>query len=212
MADEHDQPHEHAPTRVCRHCSTQSQTDGEFCPHCGKSFTRRRRRLGRRARLVLVGILVLLVGGGGTAVGLKAKHDSDVKAKREQEQRTAARIAAAEKAEQREREERERREEERKQEALDDIERASRRELEKGLRRAVTKHAREYVGEGLLEGPILKSVCDPVGGGRDDLEAKTGKYECMAVNEERGDGTYRGYSYNATINYDKFTYSWKLGD
>lgn len=30
------------PLRVCRKCSTQSQISGEFCPHCGGRFTRRR--------------------------------------------------------------------------------------------------------------------------------------------------------------------------
>jgi hypothetical protein len=59
---------------------------------------------------------------------------------------------------------------------------------------------------------VLKTVCDPVGGGRDDLEAQTGKYECMAVRTENTDGTMRGYSYSGTINYDEFTYSWQLGD
>ncbi len=40
------------PVRVCRHCSTQSQTSGEFCPHCGGRFSKRRGlgRLGLRTR------------------------------------------------------------------------------------------------------------------------------------------------------------------
>jgi hypothetical protein len=67
------------------------------------------------------------------------------------------------------------------------------------------------VSTGLLDGPILKAVCDPVGGGRDDLEAHTGRYDCMAVHTEASDGTMRGYTYNGTINYDEFSYSWKLG-
>ena len=95
--------------------------------------------------------------------------------------------------------------------SLDAIERSSRRRLERSLERAVAKDARELVTDGLLDGPILSGSCDPVGGGRDDLEAQTGKYECMAINEGLGDGTVRGYVYDGTINYDKFTYSWQLG-
>jgi hypothetical protein len=201
-----------APIRVCPHCATQSRTAGDFCPHCGKSFLKRSRRMSRRAKVVLAATLaLLLLGGGGTAVALKIQSDNEAQERRER----AARIAK----EQREREERERRAEEKRereereaQEALDEIELEGRTALEKDLRKAITKHARGLVSDGLLDGPILKSVCDPVGGGRDDLEAKTGKYECMAVSEENADGTMRGYSYDATINYDKFTYSWKLGD
>ena len=33
----------------------------------------------------------------------------------------------------------------------------------------------------------------------------------MAVSEERPDGSLRGYTYDATINYVKYSYSWKLG-
>lgn len=199
-----------APTRVCRHCSTQSQTAGEFCPSCGKSFVRRSRLSKRTKRVLIAAIAVLLLGGGGTGIALKVKHDNDVKAERERR----AQIAE----EKREREARERRaaeaEEERQAEiqaGLDEIELDSRRMLEKSLRKAITKDAEENVSLGILEGPILRTVCDPVGGGRDDLEARTGKYECIAVNEESADGTYRGWEYGATINYDKYSWSWELG-
>jgi hypothetical protein len=204
-----EQPAEAAvPTRLCPHCSTQSQTAGEFCPHCGKSLVRRRRTLGRRGKLILAVIVVVVLGGGAsTAVAMKVQHDDQAKAER------ARKDGIAEQERQRrERQERQQREEEERQSALDDIERESRQELEKGLRKASTKHAREVVAGGLLDGPILKTVCDPVGGGRDDLEAQTGKYECMAVRTENTDGTMRGYSYSGTINYDEFTYSWQLGD
>ncbi len=79
-------------------------------------------------------------------------------------------------------------------------------------RSVASKHARSLVTEGLLTGPIVRSTCDPVGGGRDDLEAHTGRYECLAVNEDHDDGTYSGYSYQGTINYDEGTYSWRLGN
>ncbi len=204
-------PQAHPPTRVCPHCATQSQVEGEYCPRCGKAFARQRRSLGRRGTVLLVAALLLLVGGGAaTSIGLQVRSDNRTEAAREKAQRIAAQ----------EREERERRAEEEErllaeaeeeQQALDAVEKSGRRQLEGSLRAAITKDARETVADGLLNGPILKSVCDPVGGGRDDLEARTGKYECMAVTEENLDGTMRGYTYDATINYDKYSYSWKLG-
>jgi hypothetical protein len=201
-------PEPAAPTRLCPHCSTQSQTAGDYCPHCGKSLVRRRRRtLGKRAKIVIGLVALLLVAGSGsTAVAMKVHHDNTVKA----EQLKLKRIADAKRAA-RQRREREQRAEENRQNALDEIERNSRRDLEKSLRKAITKDARRLVANGLLDGPILRAVCDPVGGGRDDLDAHTGRYDCMAVHTEASDGTMRGYTYNGTINYDEFSYSWKLG-
>jgi hypothetical protein len=197
-----------APTRLCPHCSTQSQTAGDFCPHCGKSLIRRRRALGKRGKILVAAVMLVLLGAGAsTAVAVKVQHDNQIRAEQQRQERVAQQMR-----EERERQERQRREEERRQAALDQIERDSRRELEKGLRKAITKHAREFVAKGVLDGPILRSVCDPVGGGRDDLEAQTGKYECMAVTSENSDGTMRGYTYDGTINYDEFTDSWKLAN
>jgi hypothetical protein len=34
----------------------------------------------------------------------------------------------------------------------------------------------------------------------------------MAVHNDNGDGTVRGYQYEGTINYDDFTYSWQLAN
>jgi hypothetical protein len=195
------------PTRVCPHCSTQSETTGDFCPHCGKSLVRRRRGLGKRAKLLIAAlVLVVLAGGASTAVAMKIQHQNAVKAEHDRQQRIAQ-----QKREARERRERARIAEQERQDALDEIERDSRSDLEKSLRKAITKDARRLVSSGLLDGPILKAVCDPVGGGRDDLDAHTGRYDCMAVHTEASDGTMRGYTYSGTINYDEFSYSWKLG-
>jgi hypothetical protein len=162
----------------------------------------------KRAKLVIAALVVVIVGGGAsTAVAMKVQHDNAVKAEHQRQERIAQ-----QKHEEQQRRERARIAEQRRQDALDEIERESRRGLEKSLRKAITKHARDLVSKGLLDGPILKSVCDPVGGGRDDLEAHTGKYDCMAVHTESGDGTMRGYTYSGTINYDDFSYTWKLGD
>jgi hypothetical protein len=176
---------------------------------------RGRRRLSRRAKLAVFALLaLLLLGGAGTAVALKVKHDNDVKAERDRKAAEAARIAeerqdaedaaAAERKREREAQE--------AQEALDEIELEGRRDLERSLRKSIMKDAREQVTLGLLDGPVLKTVCDPVGGGRDDLSSRTGKYECLAVTEiDESDGTSRGYSYHATINYKEYSWTWGLG-
>ena len=168
---------------------------------------RRRPRLRKRGKILLAALCIALFGGGAsTAVAMKVRHDSQAKAAHQRQEH----IAQQKRAE-RDRRERARIAEQRRQEALDEIERESRRSLEKSLSKAVTKDARDLVSKDLLDGPILKTVCDPVGGGRDDLEAHTGKYDCMAVHTESSDGTMRGYTYSGTINYDDFSYSWKLG-
>lgn len=199
------------PTRVCPKCSTQTVTSGQYCPHCGASFIRRR-RLGRRGVLVIsIGAAILLLGGGGTATALKIRNDNAAETRRERGAAATAR-AARERREKAAAAERARQEREEQQRALDELELEGRKELEKALQKAVTKDAREKVSDGLLDGPILRTSCDPVGGGRDDLSSRTGKYECLAITETDADGTSRGYSFHATINYKEFTYSWGLGD
>jgi hypothetical protein len=199
-------------TRVCRYCSTQSETSGEYCPNCGKPFVRRS-RLGKRGKIALAAALAVLVfGGGGAAIAMKIKHDNDVQAERERTEQAARERAEAERRAE-ERAEAQRRAEEKAERELERIELDSRRELEKSLRKSIKKDAEEKVSVGLLDGPILSVHCDPVGGGRDDLEARTGKYECLAVTEiDSSDGSMRGWEYSGTINYDKFSWAWELGD
>lgn len=168
-----------SPTRVCPSCSTQSQTVGDYCPYCGASFVKHKRRplggLSRKSKIVLgVAAAVVLLGGIGTGVVLKIQHDNDVEAEGEREAQTAAdrREEAAEA----------RREQEAGEEAdqaLAEIQLEGRGELESGLESEVTEDAQGLVDEGVLEGPeIIETLCDPVGGGRDDINASTGKYEC----------------------------------
>jgi hypothetical protein len=154
--------------------------------------------------------VLVLAGGGGTATALKIRNDNAAQALREREAATAAKLA-------REKQEREQRAEEARQreadakKAMDEIEMEGREELERALRKAITKDARSSVRDGLLDGPILRTSCDPVGGGRDDLTSRTGKYDCLAITETDADGTSRGYSFHATINYEEYSYTWGLG-
>src|SRR3954464_2408397 len=94
-----------APVKVCPQCSAQTQTAGAFCPQCGASYMRKRRktRLTRRGRIArFVALAIVLAGGGAAGVILKLDHDSKAHAaavaaqqKRDEAQRQADQKAAA---------------------------------------------------------------------------------------------------------------------
>lgn len=178
--------------RVCRKCSTQSENSGDFCPNCGKSYTRK--SLSKRTKIITgVATAVVVFGGGGTAtVVAVVNHNHHVKAAKA----AAAQEAAAQEA----------------QDASDEQERADREATVKEMEETITKDAQKEVSKGLLTGPIKYTSCDPLGGGStDDLTAITTTFTCIAVNKENDDGTVSGYSYSATMNWTEGTYSWQLG-
>lgn len=150
--------------------------------------------------------VLLVVGMAAAGVAWKLGRDADIRADQEQasDREAAEESAAAEDARQAAADA--------KAEAEDEAERKQRRQLVKRLQQSVTKDARENVSEGILEGPIMYSTCDPLGGGSvDDLTAITGTFECLAIYEERPDGSMVGWTYSGTINYNEQTWSWKLG-
>lgn len=191
------QPSQVPPTRICPSCATQAQTAGEFCPHCGNSYARRRLSRGAVIVGVCLALLAVVVTGGGIAV--KVSYDQRVA--REAAVRRDAAQRAEEEAAQREAA---------KAEAERQAVISGRRELEKALAAAITKTAREYVRDGTLEGPIYYTSLDPVAGGSEDLAEPTAKYEGLAVHKKNKDGTVTGYVFDGTINFDKRTYSWIL--
>jgi hypothetical protein len=132
----------------------------------------------------------------------------------EQERRElAAQERAQERAEERERaaEEAERKAE--AEAAAERYERRQRARLIRQMQVSITKDAKKRVEEGVLEGPIYYTSCDPLGGGSvDDLTALTTTFECLAVNEKLGGGRVRGWVFSATANWDKQSWSWSLGD
>ncbi|HMJ36778.1 MAG TPA: hypothetical protein VK501_22935, partial [Baekduia sp.] len=159
-------------------------------------------------------VALLVLGGGGTAAALITKHNTDEKHQRELAaaahrradaqrrarlaQIAADRVAAAER---------------RAQEAKDAATRSIRRSLVSDLRKAITKDARGRVADGYLDGPIYGTQCDPVGGGNaSNLDARTGRYSCLAYNKKNDDGTIEGYGFTATVNFEKFSYQWHLGN
>ena len=168
-----------------------------------------RRRIGKRGKIAIVAVLVVGIGGGGgTAMALQAKADREaaaerkalaLKKEREQEKREAAEKRAANAA----------REAEELQKIEDDIEIEMRKSIVRSLRASVTKDFKGRVNDGILDGPILSTSCDPIEGGVDELDEKTGKYECLVATEKTGTGV-RGYPVDATVNYTKGSYTWQL--
>jgi hypothetical protein len=76
----------------------------------------------------------------------------------------------------------------------------------------VTKDATKDVNLGLIDGPVLRTECNPTGGtGTSDLTASSADFSCLAVNKENADGTASGYRFSASVNYDDYSYTWHLG-
>jgi hypothetical protein len=92
------------------------------------------------------------------------------------------------------------------------IERTLRQTLVTDLEKAVTKDAQEAAAEefAIIEGPILETQCEPKGGAI-DTEARTQSFSCLAITEFTGGGGAEGYRYSAEINYESFSYRWRLG-
>jgi hypothetical protein len=197
---------ENPPIKVCRACSVQSATQGAFCPHCGKAYAGR--TISKRSKWIAIGAVVVVIVGGGTA-GLMAKtnHDSAVharhvsalhKAATAAKTRADAQAAAAQRAA--------------AKNAADSNERKIRHELVRQMQATISKDARKDVTSGVLDGPIIYTSCDPLGGGStDDLTALTTTFQCIAVNKKNDDGTVSGYNFSATANWNKSSYSWRLG-
>lgn len=197
--------------KVCRKCSVQTETTGDFCPNCGASFQAGSRKIRFSKRTIVILVIILLVIGGGSAIALSVQYASQVAA----EQERAAVVAAEKKEREAEAQAVANREKAEKKaaEAADAKERAVRLLIVTSLEESVLKDAKERVDEGVLTGPILRASCTPLGGGStDDLTAITGTFKCIAVNEEHDDGTASGYRFSATVNWDEESYSWNLGD
>jgi hypothetical protein len=178
----------------------------------GAKPKRKRRKLTRRTKVLAITVLgLLLAGGGGTAYALQQQAAKEKKerlaAKRKRaeearEKREAAERAAAAEAEA----------EAEAEEIQTDFEVSMRKLLIKDLRKSVSKDFKERVADGLLDGPILSTSCDPIEGGVEDLEEETGKFECLVATEKLGGGRVRGYPVDATVNYTKGSYTWQMSN
>jgi mannitol-specific phosphotransferase system IIBC component len=198
-------PPEPLPSRVCPKCSTQSFTSGNFCPHCGASYVKRTGASKRTKLTVLAAVIVVLLAAGAVAgLVLKNSHDKSIAKHKQQaaasssaaaasESRAAASSAAAD-----------------AKRIQDDATRADRKSLVKALEASVTKDAKKDVSDGLLDGPIKHTQCDPANGTSDLLRASN-TFQCTAVTKVSSDGTESGYVFSATVNWSAESYSWHLG-
>jgi hypothetical protein len=196
--------HDGVPTRVCPHCATISQTDGDFCPQCGKAFAKRP-RLSKRARVAIIaGVAVLLVGGAGIGIALKVHNDEQVEGQHK------AALAAAN-ARQRAEKERAAASERAKTEGKEHEE-TERKSAESELEKAVEKDAKKLVSEGTLQEPILGASCSPVSGGSStELNSTTGIYSCLAVTKREAGGESSGYAFTGNINFATGSFTYHLG-
>jgi hypothetical protein len=192
-----DKSTEDTPVRVCPKCSVQSRVEGDFCPRCGASFNRSAKRKPGKRTALIGGLVLLLLIGAGVGLILKNRHDEQVK--QDKAAALAEQQAEAERAQAVAKEE------------ADESERENRRDLITELEKYVKKEAKKGVREGFLDGPILSASCTATGGGStDDLTARTGTFDCMAVNKENKDGTMSGYGYDGTIDWDTGELTWQL--
>lgn len=132
---------------------------------------------------------ILPVGAGGAALGVKLHRDAvhrDLVAA----QNAAAAAKRAETAKQI----------------------AARHSAEDEMQESITTWALKLVGDGTLDGPILRTSCTPVGGGSENLAEVTVKYDCLAIDKDNADGSSTGYRVHATMDFNTGEYTWGLGD
>lgn len=194
-------------TKVCRKCSVQSLTVGGYCPSCGAPYVARRRFANVNKRLLFIAAAVLVAVIAGIGITANIQHTNQINAeqaaaasaaeaenKRKAEATRASEAAAAAK------------------QAADATKRAQRKLIVTALEESVKKDAESRVTKGVLDGPITRASCTPLGGGSsDDLTAITGTFQCIAVNKTEGDGSSSGYRFSATVNWNDASYSWHLG-
>lgn len=165
-------------------------------------FSRRFNNWSRTKKIVVLGVIAgLLIGGGTVAVVLKIEHDNQVAAKQKKEKEEHAQLVAEKRAAVKAAE--------RKQKAEEGFELSLRQELVKSMQHAIQKDAEKEVLEEEIEGPILKTECEPEGGEISLTEAAQA-FRCLVVTTETG-GQSEGYRYTATANYNKESYTWRFG-
>lgn len=194
-------------TKVCRKCSVQTQSVGNYCPSCGTAYVAQRRfaNVNKRIVFIVAGVLLAVIAGIGITLNIQhtnqvnaeeAAAASAAEAQNKREAETARAAAAATAAKQ----------------AADASKRTQRKLIVTALEDSVLKDAQSRVTKGVLEGPITRASCTPLGGGSsDDLTAITGTFQCIAVNKAEPDGTSSGYRFSATVNWNEGSYSWHLG-
>lgn len=163
---------------------------------------RRHRRKTRIVIAVTVAAVVVVLGGVGIATWT-------VVASQQAAEQHAAEVAATQQAEEAARE----KQAQEAQAAADDSERASRASQVKDIEKSIKAMANKHVKDDLIDGPVLRVNCDPVNGGStDDLTQQTTVFKCFVSTKDLKDGTFEGYFYNATMNWDTGSYTYGIGE
>lgn len=192
-----------SPFRLCRKCSTQARTSGDFCPHCGARYSKLRRSPKQRLLRYALPLIVVLAGCS-VAVVLIVHHNNQVGAQKRAAATAAARSAAAQRAAAASR----RRLQAAQAKAHRDLVQIERASMVSQLQTAVKGDAVKDVNDGVLTGPILKVQCEPATSA--DATAPIANYTCLAAKTESG-GTLEGYRFSALLNTNTGSISWHLG-
>jgi Flp pilus assembly protein TadG len=202
-------------TRVCRKCSTQSQTSGEFCPHCGARYSKPQRSRKRRTLIFGVPLLVVLVAAA-VAATIVIHHNNQVAAHKRAVAAAARKVAAhratvlaAQQAAQLAAQQAAQSAARAQAKLKRDLAKIQRQSLVFQLQNAVKKDALKDVTNGLLNGPITKVDCQPVTAA--DQTAPIANYSCLAVSSTAADGTESGYRFSSTLDVNSGSMTWRLG-
>lgn len=201
-------------TKICQKCSVQAETEGNFCPNCGASYSGAKKDFKISKKTMIVAISAVVLCGATLAVVLgvtnsnqniaaeKVATEASAVASRST-QAVASRSAAAAASESAAA---------KTKADKDAVERIIRQTIITSLEASILKDAQKRETEGRLTGPFTRASCTPLGGGSiDDLTAKTGTFECIAVNKKNDDGSESGNVFSATVNWTAAEYQWHLG-
>lgn len=187
-------------TRVCRNCSTQSQTTEANCPACGKSYVKE--PFFTTSRIIalgaVVGLLALLTLGAFSwrtyqnNKEIAAQEAAEAQAEAARQAELQSKAAAA--AEQQEREE-----------AAARLILAQRKSSVDYIEKSVLKSAQRDSDNGDIQGYPYKMRCNVApGSSMDNVNQSTTKFVCFAFTSKT-----LGHYYNVTNDWDTGRFTWK---
>ena len=191
--------------QLCPACGRPESTAARDCPHCGASYVVVQPKLSKRARLAIVGVLVLVLAAGGVAWLLASPSINHLK--QTAAERNAQNFAAFIRSE------------------------THRLTIEQRLHRgraaipgeppaglvddlsaAITADARARVASGALKAPIQSTTCSAVKNGPLVPNAVRGGYQCIATTATILPGVQVGgiigYPFWAIVDYRRGSFAW----
>jgi hypothetical protein len=151
-----------------------------------------------KTRRLVIGLFVagILVVGGASAA-LVVSYNAQIAAQ------------AQEEADAKASEERAKASEERAKQAEIDLREAF---VAEDIQPAVQTMAEKHLAEGVIDGSVISVRCSEASGEKiNDLSLRTMVLECFVSTADNGDGTFSGYYYNASVDWDTGRFSYGLG-